>query len=200
MSEEKPSGASVSKEQSSLGDRRVSSRRKLLKTLVTGGGAVVAAKTLPSEWTRPIVDRIILPVHAQSTGMLTLNAQVEVQNFDSDADGTDGDGVGIYPAGINAIDGADDSTMNFLISGTLSPATAQSVSVTVDVTGGDLDTGASLPLAPVIADGTTGAFAFPTIGTDDIPDNTAETLTITVSTAGAADSVIVINFNGGALP
>ncbi len=44
------------------------SRRKLLKSLVAGSGAVVAGKALPESWTKPVVDSVMLPAHAQTTG------------------------------------------------------------------------------------------------------------------------------------
>ena len=43
------------------------SRRKLLKSITVGSSAIVAGKSLPESWTRPIVDSVILPVHAQTT-------------------------------------------------------------------------------------------------------------------------------------
>lgn len=44
-------------------------RRRLLKALAAGG---VGAALLPKEWTRPIVDSMLLPAHAQgSVGSLT---------------------------------------------------------------------------------------------------------------------------------
>jgi hypothetical protein len=44
-------------------------RRRLLKTLV--GGAAAAAGALPERWTRPVVDAVLLPAHAQATGAVT---------------------------------------------------------------------------------------------------------------------------------
>ncbi len=41
-------------------------RRELLKALTLGGGAV-AATQLPTSWTKPVVDSVTLPVHAQTT-------------------------------------------------------------------------------------------------------------------------------------
>ena len=46
------------------------SRRKLLKSIAAGSGAVVAGKSLPESWTRPVVDSVMLPAHAQ-TSLLT---------------------------------------------------------------------------------------------------------------------------------
>jgi hypothetical protein len=44
------------------------SRRKLLKSLATGSGAVIAGKSLPNSWARPVVDSVLLPAHARTSG------------------------------------------------------------------------------------------------------------------------------------
>jgi len=44
-------------------------RRRLLKGIAVGSGAVVAGKALPEGWTRPIVDSVTLPAHAQTSGV-----------------------------------------------------------------------------------------------------------------------------------
>ncbi len=41
------------------------SRRRLLHAISTGGAAVAAHKILPEKWTKPIIDSVILPAHAQ---------------------------------------------------------------------------------------------------------------------------------------
>ena len=43
------------------------SRRKLLKSIATGSGAIVAGKSLPESWSKPVVDSVLLPVHAQTS-------------------------------------------------------------------------------------------------------------------------------------
>ena len=43
------------------------SRRKLLKSIAAGSGAIVAGKSLPENWSRPVVDSVMLPVHAQTS-------------------------------------------------------------------------------------------------------------------------------------
>ena len=43
------------------------SRRKLLKSIAAGSGAIVAAKSLPESWSKPVVDSVMLPVHAQTS-------------------------------------------------------------------------------------------------------------------------------------
>jgi len=43
------------------------SRRKLLKSLAAGSGAIIAGKSLPDKWVSPVVDTVILPAHAQTS-------------------------------------------------------------------------------------------------------------------------------------
>lgn len=42
-------------------------RRKLLKSVAIGSGAIITGKTLPENWTKPVVDSVLLPAHAQAT-------------------------------------------------------------------------------------------------------------------------------------
>lgn len=49
------------------------SRRKLLKSIAAGSGAIVAGKSLPESWSRPVVDSVMLPVHAQTSQNLGLS-------------------------------------------------------------------------------------------------------------------------------
>lgn len=44
------------------------SRRNLLKSIAAGSGAVIAGKNLPENWTRPVVDSVLLPAHGQTSG------------------------------------------------------------------------------------------------------------------------------------
>ncbi|MGE0703511.1 MAG: glycine-rich domain-containing protein [Vicinamibacterales bacterium] len=44
-------------------------RRALLRALAAGTGAVVAGNVLPKSWTKPVVDSIVLPLHAQASGL-----------------------------------------------------------------------------------------------------------------------------------
>ena len=43
------------------------SRRDLLKTIIAGGGGIVAAGFLPEKWLKPVVKSGVLPVHAQAS-------------------------------------------------------------------------------------------------------------------------------------
>lgn len=42
-------------------------RRSVLKTLLVGGGIVTTSRGLPEAWTRPVVDAVMLPAHAQTS-------------------------------------------------------------------------------------------------------------------------------------
>ena len=44
------------------------SRRKLLKSIASGSGVIAAGKSLPESWSRPFVNSVILPAHAQTSG------------------------------------------------------------------------------------------------------------------------------------
>lgn len=42
-------------------------RRSLLKSVVAGGGVFAVGKMLPESWTRPVVQSVALPAHAQTS-------------------------------------------------------------------------------------------------------------------------------------
>jgi hypothetical protein len=44
------------------------SRRKIVKTMVIGAGTLAAYHTLPTTWSKPIVEQIFLPAHAATSG------------------------------------------------------------------------------------------------------------------------------------
>jgi len=49
-------------------DVEVEARRNVLKGgVVVGGAAVAAALTLPRKWTRPLVEAVVVPAHAQTS-------------------------------------------------------------------------------------------------------------------------------------
>ena len=51
-----------------MADKKSSeSRRKLLKSIAAGSGVIVAGKSLPESWSRPVVDSVMLPAHAQTS-------------------------------------------------------------------------------------------------------------------------------------
>ncbi len=50
------------------------SRRKLLKSLSVTTGAIVAGKSLPESWVKPVVDSVVLPAHAATSCTPCLDA------------------------------------------------------------------------------------------------------------------------------
>jgi len=57
----------------------IKNRRKLLKSVLAGSGAIIVGKNLPESWSRPIVDSVILPVHAQTSRIATANESLQTQ-------------------------------------------------------------------------------------------------------------------------
>ncbi len=53
-------------------DKRSKNRRKLLKSIAAGSGVVIAGKSLPEKWSRPAIDAVLLPAHAQTSQQLFL--------------------------------------------------------------------------------------------------------------------------------
>ncbi|MDZ7842378.1 MAG: hypothetical protein U5R46_16385 [Gammaproteobacteria bacterium] len=52
-----------------MSDKNHKNRRRLLKTIAGAGGIYTAGKMLPETWTRPVVDAVSLPAHAQTSGV-----------------------------------------------------------------------------------------------------------------------------------
>lgn len=48
-------------------DKKTAGRRKLLKSVIAGGGTVTVAKMMPEQWARPVVDSVMLPSHATTS-------------------------------------------------------------------------------------------------------------------------------------
>jgi len=60
-------------------------RRKLLKSLAIGSGAVIAGKSLPENWTKPVVSSVLLPAHAQTSGLIYGGSDLLYANMDRDS-------------------------------------------------------------------------------------------------------------------
>ena len=54
------------------------SRRKLLKSIAAGSGAVIAGKSLPESWSRPVVDSVLLPAHALTSNQIYSTNNVQI--------------------------------------------------------------------------------------------------------------------------
>lgn len=69
------------------GDSR-QERRRSLKQILAGGGVAGAAFMVPGQWAKPVVERVMLPAHAQTTGALFAGGTTLIA-FADPADGSD---------------------------------------------------------------------------------------------------------------
>ena len=65
----------ISKEIVASQDSENPTRRKLIKSAVAGGVVVTAAELMPTNWTKPVIQSVVLPAHAATT-MLTYTVTV----------------------------------------------------------------------------------------------------------------------------
>ena len=56
-------------------------RRRLVKALAAAGGAFGAATLLPTRWTKPVIDSILVPLHAQGSPINGLFSTASVPTF-----------------------------------------------------------------------------------------------------------------------
>lgn len=68
------------------------SKRKLLAGLAIGG-ALVAGKSLPEQWTKPLINSVLLPAHAQATNPVNALAITPEENCGASVSFTVGIGV-----------------------------------------------------------------------------------------------------------
>jgi len=50
------------------GDPKDRGRRTALKKLLIGAGVLAGYQVLPKQWTKPLVEQVVLPAHAQTSG------------------------------------------------------------------------------------------------------------------------------------
>jgi len=182
--------------------RHATSRRDALKRLAVGGAVLGGAvATLPKKWMKPVVDSVIVPVHAQATGVI--NA-FWILGDDAPGGPDVGIGAGVTSAAADAPNGDylyDDGT-TMLVYGTVVPPAAVNLTVSGVISGttyGDADFGSM----DATASADTGAFSFgdysPANG--DFGDTPGDgTITITVSAPGYASSVITLNIDFPVVP
>lgn len=59
-------------------DTRDASRRKLIKSLGISSGVVATSALIPKTWTKPIVESVVLPAHAQTSQAPTIFASTSI--------------------------------------------------------------------------------------------------------------------------
>ncbi|MCP3850972.1 MAG: hypothetical protein GY694_12150 [Gammaproteobacteria bacterium] len=73
-------------------DSSIKTRRKLIKTAVIGTGVLSSAGAIPRKWSKPVIDSVILPSHAQTTdGSGSNPGEKELASSDINRDNIDYD-------------------------------------------------------------------------------------------------------------
>lgn len=175
--------------------RQSDKRRKILKNTAIATGAVAASKLVPSDWSKPVVDSVLLPAHAQTSEVVELGSIEGVWVIGDDAPGgTAGinNGLTLGSAGDLYDDGTD-----FTFAAQLNPPAA--VEVTADI----VNNGASFPgidgdLDPTIASADSGVVNFGNfapIGDNWGEDSTPGTVVVTFKAEGYEDAVITLSLS-----
>jgi hypothetical protein len=190
--------------------RSKQSRRKMLKSMAAGSGAVIAGKSMPDEWAKPMVDSVLLPVHAQTSGptSCTVSGNVAGTHQNPIFDGIDNglDNPPSFNFGPYAIPG--DYVANDQTNGTITaiptisvtPGVTDTFSLTTVVNGaGVVNPGTNLSQTGVTPDPVNGAIVFNSIETDPdwSGDNVNVAMTLTPDNASFCGGPQVIDINFG---
>jgi len=169
------------------------SRRNTLKKLLAGSGVIIASQSTPEKWTKPIVDSVMLPAHAQTSQILgTISANWIL------GDDAPGGLAGMTGPTSNSAAGFlyDDGTSSD-ITASISPAVA-GVVISLDVsvsgttfTGFDTAPSSSVPTS---ASGDVSFMDSAGVANDDFGDSPGTgSIAMTFSAPGYASSVITLN-------
>lgn len=190
--------------------RKSNTRRKALKSIVAGSSAVAASSMLPEKWTKPVIDSVALPAHAQ-TSFTSLSATILNLHSDDTSDTLADQGpfnagsTVVYTLGIG--DARNDISLPTTgVSATTNPG--QPVHLHVDFSSGDLEElsnlGTTVSDFDAVADPTTGIANFPDLSragndsplvTGDVEEGPpSDFFQFTFSTPGAEDAVIRWDF------
>ena len=66
-------------------DKKISkTRRKIIKSTAVGGGVFGTIKNVPETWTKPVIESVMLPAHAQTTPKQLSEKDINRKNLDYD--------------------------------------------------------------------------------------------------------------------
>ncbi len=171
-------------------ERQARSRRDFVKKLAAGTAvAAGASQVLPKKWVKPVVDSVVLPVHAQSS-----QSGVIVPRWVL-GDDAPGGLTGITTGVTNATDFLYDDGTDMAFSATLTPAAAVTVTINVVRTGTTYG-GDTFGTVSAVANGTTGAATFGNFypPNDDFGDTPGTgSIVATFSAPGYAPKTITLN-------
>lgn len=170
--------------------RQARSRREFVKKLAAGSAvAAGASQVLPKEWVKPVVDSVVLPVHAQSSqpGLIVPRWVL--------GDDAPGGLTGITTGVTNVTDFLYDDGTDMAFSATLTPPAAVTVTINVVRTGTTYG-GDTFGTTTAVANGTTGVATFGTFEptNDDFGDTPGTgSIAATFSAPGYAPKTITLN-------
>jgi hypothetical protein len=183
--------------------RSKQSRRKMLKSMAAGSGAVIAGKSMPDQWAKPMVDSVLLPVHAQTSGptSCTVGGRIAVAHDitqDVVADQTDDT---VFTGSPFALPGdytnfaSSSGAISLIPQISVNPGVTDNFTLNSVVTGSDVADNADLTQASVSPDPANGTIAFNTIEVEGALFNITMTLTPDNSAFCGAPQVIDITFS-----
>ncbi len=79
------------------------SRRDAIRAIVMGGGAIASAKTLPTEWARPIVNTVILPSHATTSDTVVMSSVSAVTGITANDGSSSNNLLNVFMSQANAL-------------------------------------------------------------------------------------------------
>lgn len=56
-------------QEAEINDEKLEKRRKALKSILAGSGTVVTAAAMQDKWAKPVIESVVLPAHAQTSGL-----------------------------------------------------------------------------------------------------------------------------------
>lgn len=197
MPEEQPPDTEQGTKGGASRDKHSRARRRLLKALAAGGGAVAATQVVPARWVKPVVDTVVVPAHAQATGpSMTVQLSL-IQDAVDDAGSDTFNAPGAFVADFGLIANSDDLDVTGQATLINPPVPGQSVTLTLALAGG-VDAGIGTNPQVVASNPGTGVAAFGAMNIDESDDggvqNLAAGFTATFSSPGVPPRVITITF------
>lgn len=180
------------------------SRRKMLKSMAAGSGAVIAGKSMPDQWAKPMVDSVLLPVHAQTSGPTSCTVSGSITAYhdlfeDTFADQTPagGDDAVYGPFTIpddESIFVSGDGVISLVPQITVTPGVTDNFTLNSTLSSGDVSNVLDLAQASVSPDPVNGTIPFNAIEVDANLFNITMTLTPDNSEFCGGPQVIDLTF------
>jgi len=189
--------------------RNKEKRRQMLKTMAVGGGAVIAGKTAPTEWTKPVIDSVLIPAHAQASMCMvsmTVQATALIGGGDTQIP------LGNYAPGAHTTPAFNAANISVVPTISVNPGITDAFALEVNVNGGDINvqappfnsttppTSYTEVLTPDPANGVLNFADISVEGQDDSATNVTCILTPRNSTLCGGPLTIDITFPDGVNP